>query len=69
VFAWLTSFILLGERLGSRAGLGALCILTGLLISEEKGSTESMAVSPDHAGVPASPGDEHSGQQQKESET
>jgi len=53
VFAWLTSFLFLGERLGGRAGLGALCIFGGLLISEEKGSAESMAVSPDHAGVPA----------------
>jgi drug/metabolite transporter (DMT)-like permease len=53
VFAWLTSFLFLGERLGARAGLGALCILAGVLISEEKGSAESMAVSPDHAGVPA----------------
>ena len=53
VFAWLTSFLFLGERLGARAGLGALCILAGVLISEEKGSTESMAVSPGHAGVPA----------------
>jgi drug/metabolite transporter (DMT)-like permease len=58
VFAWLTSFVFLGERLGVRAGLGAACILAGLLVSEEKGSTESMAVSPDHAGVPASPADE-----------
>ena len=54
VFAWLTSFIFLGERLGGRAGLGAACILAGLLISEEKASAESMAVSPDHAAVPAS---------------
>ncbi len=61
VFAWLTSFILLGERLGIRAGLGALCILAGVLVSEEKGSTESMAVSPDHAGVPASPVDKVEG--------
>jgi drug/metabolite transporter (DMT)-like permease len=53
VFAWLTSFLLLGERMGLRAGIGALCILAGVLISEEKGSAESMAVSPDHAGVPA----------------
>jgi drug/metabolite transporter (DMT)-like permease len=58
VFAWLTSFTFLGERLGVRAGLGALCILTGLLISEEKGSAESMAVSPDHAAVPALPRDD-----------
>lgn len=53
VFAWLTSFIFLGERLGTRAGLGAACILAGLLISEEKAGVESMAVSPDHAAVPS----------------
>jgi drug/metabolite transporter (DMT)-like permease len=34
VFAWLTSFILLGERLGLRAGGGALLILAGVLVSE-----------------------------------
>ena len=56
VFAWLTSFIFLGERLGSRAGFGAACILAGLLISEEKASAESMAVSPDHAAVPSQHG-------------
>ena len=56
VFAWLTSFIFLGERLGGRGGLGAACILAGLLISEEKASAESMGVSPDHAGVPAQHG-------------
>lgn len=56
VFAWLTSFVFLGERLGARAGLGALCILGGVLISEEKGGAESMGVSPDHAGVPTTPG-------------
>ena len=56
VFAWLTSFIFLGERLGGRAGLGAGCILAGLLISEEKASAESMAVSPDHAAVPGQHG-------------
>ncbi len=53
VFAWLTSFIFLGERLGTRAGVGAACILAGLLISEEKADVESMAVSPDHAAVPS----------------
>ena len=52
-FAWLTSFIFLRERLGTRAGVGAACILAGLLISEEKASVESMAVSPDHAAVPS----------------
>ncbi len=56
VFAWLTSFIFLGERLGARAGFGAGCILAGLLISEEKASAESMAVSPDHAAVPSQHG-------------
>jgi drug/metabolite transporter (DMT)-like permease len=56
VFAWLTSFIFLGERLGLRSGLGAACILAGLLISEEKASAESMGVSPDHAAVPAQHG-------------
>lgn len=34
VFAWLTSFIMLGERLGLRAGGGALLILAGVLVSE-----------------------------------
>jgi drug/metabolite transporter (DMT)-like permease len=53
VFAWITSFLVLGERLGWRAGLGAVCIVGGVLVSEEKGSAESMGVSPDHAGVPA----------------
>jgi drug/metabolite transporter (DMT)-like permease len=52
VFAWLTSFIFLGERLGGRGLMGGLLILCGVLISEEKGSAESIAVAPDHAGVP-----------------
>ncbi len=34
VFAWLTSFIYLKERLGVRAGAGALLILAGVLVSE-----------------------------------
>jgi drug/metabolite transporter (DMT)-like permease len=37
VFAWITSYLLLGERLGMRAGLGALLILAGILLSELKG--------------------------------
>jgi drug/metabolite transporter (DMT)-like permease len=53
VFAWLTSFIILGERMGWRATIGAWFILAGVFVSEVKGSIESMAVSPDHAGVPA----------------
>lgn len=52
-FAWVTSFVLLGERLGLRAGVGAVLILAGVLLSEEKGGVESMAVPPDHAAVPA----------------
>ncbi|HVH85267.1 MAG TPA: DMT family transporter [Terriglobales bacterium] len=39
VFAWITSYITLGERLGLRAGVGALLILAGVLISELPGST------------------------------
>ncbi len=34
VFAWLTSFLYMKERLGVRAGAGALLILTGVLVSE-----------------------------------
>jgi drug/metabolite transporter (DMT)-like permease len=52
VFAWLTSFIFLGERMGARGLVGAVLILAGVVISEEKGTPESMAVCPDHAGVP-----------------
>lgn len=34
VFAWLTSFLFLGERLGSRSLTGAALIFTGILITE-----------------------------------
>jgi drug/metabolite transporter (DMT)-like permease len=34
VFAWLTSFLLLGERLGARAGAGAGLILAGIALTE-----------------------------------
>jgi drug/metabolite transporter (DMT)-like permease len=37
VFAWASSYLLLGERLGARAGLGALLIVAGVLLSELKG--------------------------------
>lgn len=40
VFAWLTSFIYLQERLGVRAGAGALLILGGVLVSELLGHVE-----------------------------
>lgn len=38
VFAWMTSYVLLGERLGVRNSLGALLIIAGVLLSELKGS-------------------------------
>ncbi|MGE5323246.1 MAG: DMT family transporter [Actinomycetota bacterium] len=38
VFAWLTSYIYMGERLGARSGAGALLILAGILLSELLGS-------------------------------
>jgi len=38
VFAWVTSYLVLGERLGMRAGIGALLILAGVLMSELLGS-------------------------------
>ncbi len=34
VFAWLTSFVFLGERLGLRSSLGALLILSGIGVTE-----------------------------------
>ena len=37
VFAWLTSYLALGERLGARAAVGAFLILGGVLLSELKG--------------------------------
>src|SRR5262249_40972443 len=41
VFAWITSYVVLGERLGLRAGTGALLILAGLLVSEVLGQAET----------------------------
>ncbi|HWX53399.1 MAG TPA: DMT family transporter [Verrucomicrobiae bacterium] len=38
VFAWLTSYLCLHERLGWRAGAGALLILAGVLVSELLGN-------------------------------
>lgn len=44
VFAWLTSYVVLGERLGARAAVGAVLILAGVLVSEILGGTsESQA--------------------------
>lgn len=34
VFAWITSYVVLGERLGLRAASGALLILTGIALTE-----------------------------------
>src|SRR5206468_7886069 len=39
VFAWLTSYVVLGERLGLRPGTGAALILGGVLLSELKGTS------------------------------
>ena len=38
VFAWITSYFALGERLGLRSGIGACLILGGVLISELMGA-------------------------------
>jgi drug/metabolite transporter (DMT)-like permease len=38
VFGWLTSYVVTGERLGVRAGAGALLIVAGILLSEVLGS-------------------------------
>lgn len=38
VFAWITSYVALGERLGPRAAIGAVLILGGVLMSELLGS-------------------------------
>lgn len=43
VFAWMTSYVLLGERLGGRATLGAFMIIGGVLMSELKGSAAQPA--------------------------
>ena len=34
VFAWLTSYLVLGERLGARGGVGGVLILAGILLAE-----------------------------------
>ena len=47
VFAWLTSFLVLGERLGARAAAGAFLILAGVLLSELKGGGAAVPGSED----------------------
>lgn len=51
VFAWLTSFIYLHERLGLRAGAGALLILGGVLVSELLGQVNQADASPHAQGA------------------
>lgn len=34
VFAWITSYFLLGERLGVRGGIGAAMVMAGILVTE-----------------------------------
>jgi drug/metabolite transporter (DMT)-like permease len=43
VFAWATSFVVLHERLGARAALGAAMILAGVVLSELLGSQDHPA--------------------------
>ncbi|HZR29401.1 MAG TPA: DMT family transporter [Terriglobales bacterium] len=43
VFAWLMSYMILGESLKLRAGAGAMLIVVGLLASELLGNTEKAA--------------------------
>lgn len=40
VFAWITSFVYMHERLGIRAGAGALLIMAGVLVSELLGNVQ-----------------------------
>jgi drug/metabolite transporter (DMT)-like permease len=44
VFAWMTSALLLGERLGTSATIGALLILAGIVLSELLGRPEGIQV-------------------------
>jgi drug/metabolite transporter (DMT)-like permease len=46
VFAAMTSFFVLGERLGGRALVGAALILAGILLAELKGPAQSAADAP-----------------------
>jgi drug/metabolite transporter (DMT)-like permease len=56
VFAWLTSFIYMKERLGLRAGSGALLILAGVLVSELLGQVGGIDAETARRGhQPASP--------------
>jgi drug/metabolite transporter (DMT)-like permease len=51
VFAWLTSFLFLGERLGRRGASGALLVLAGIALTE----FIPMPIQPtSHEGIPLS---------------
>jgi len=50
VFAALTSFVVLHERLGGRALLGAALVLAGILLSELRGPAQASAESPGPLG-------------------
>jgi drug/metabolite transporter (DMT)-like permease len=56
VFAWITSFLCLHERLGMRAGAGALLILSGVLVSQLLGGVSTpeteLAAKPEQASTP-----------------
>jgi drug/metabolite transporter (DMT)-like permease len=41
VFAWMTSYVVLGERLGMRSAGGAALILAGIVLAETKGAAAS----------------------------
>ena len=43
VFAWITSFLVIGESLSARAAVGAVLILTGILLVEIKGPMKPAA--------------------------
>ena len=51
VFAWITSYLALGERLGMRAAIGAVLILGGVLISELLGAASAPKVAEHNGGT------------------
>lgn len=55
VFAWLTSYLVLGERLGFRAAVGAILILAGVVVSELKGAQAELKVEVGNDVAPTAP--------------
>jgi drug/metabolite transporter (DMT)-like permease len=55
VFAWITSYLVLGERLGWRAGAGAMMILAGIMISELRGGQAELQAEVGESPPPAPP--------------